>query len=118
MKWCKRRRTSGRRCLPNMTAAGLERSLRVCGAPAFTLMYWLRKRRKEVEHNGAIAASTILYTITESCRCRDIESLRLPACRVHKVPSMTNCQVKHVTPEAWAKNCRSSATATAAWPGS
>lgn len=77
--------------------------MRVCGAPAFTLMYWLRKRRKEVEHSGAIAASTILYAITESCRCRDIESLRLPACRVHKVPSMTNCQVKHVTPEAWAK---------------
>jgi hypothetical protein len=31
-----------------------------------------------------------------------------------RLPSMTNWQIKHVTPEAWAKPSRSSPTATAA----
>jgi transposase len=58
--------------------------------------------------------SAILYTIIESCRCRGID----PHAYLHDVltrlPSMTNWQVKHVTPEAWAKASRSPANATAA----
>jgi hypothetical protein len=50
----------------------------------------------------------ILYTIIESCRCRGIDPH--PYLR-DVLPSMTNWQVKHITPEAWAKASRSSATA-------
>jgi transposase len=54
------------------------------------------------------------FTPFSRCRCRGID----PHAYLHevltKLPSMTNWQVKHVTPEAWAKASRSPATATAA----
>ena len=58
--------------------------------------------------------SAILYTIIESCRCRGIDPYAYLRDVLTRLPSMTNWQVKHVTPEAWAKTSRSSATATAA----
>ncbi len=58
--------------------------------------------------------SAILYTIIESCRCRGIDPHAYLRDVLTRLPSMTNWQVKHVTPEAWAKASRSSATATAA----
>ena len=57
--------------------------------------------------------SAILYTIIESCRCRGIDPYAYLRDVLTRLPSMTNWQVKHVTPEAWAKTSRSS-TATAA----
>jgi hypothetical protein len=58
--------------------------------------------------------SAILYTIIESCRCRGIDPYAYLRDVLTRLPSMTNWQVKHVTPEAWAKTSRSSATATVA----
>ena len=58
--------------------------------------------------------SAILYTIIESCRCRRIDPYAYLCDVLTRLPSMTNWQVKHITPEAWAKTLRSSATATAA----
>jgi transposase len=58
--------------------------------------------------------SAILYTIIESCRCRSIDPYAYLRDVLARLPSMTNWQVKHVTPEAWAKASRSPATATAA----
>jgi len=58
--------------------------------------------------------SAILYTIIESCRSRGIN----PHAYLHDVltrlTSMTNWQVKHVTPEARPRTSRSVATAIAA----
>jgi hypothetical protein len=56
----------------------------------------------------------ILYTIIESCRCRGINPYAYLRDVLTRLPSMTNWQVKQVTPEAWAKTLRSSTTATAA----
>ena len=56
----------------------------------------------------------ILYTIIESCRCRGIDPYAYLRDVLTRLPSMTNWQIKHVTPEAWAKTSRSSSTATAA----
>ena len=56
----------------------------------------------------------ILYTIIESCRCRGIDPYAYLRDVLTRLPTMTNWQIKHVTPEAWAKTSRSSATATAA----
>jgi hypothetical protein len=58
--------------------------------------------------------SAILYTIIESCRARGIDPSAYLRDVLIRLPSMTNWQVKHVTPEAWAKTWRSSTTATAA----
>ncbi len=58
--------------------------------------------------------SAILYTIIESCRCRGIDPYAYLRDVLTRLPSMTNWQIKHITPEAWAKTLRSSATATAA----
>ena len=57
--------------------------------------------------------SAILYTIIESCRCRGHRSLQPTCVTCSRLPSMTNWQIKDITPEAWAKTSRSS-TATAA----
>jgi hypothetical protein len=57
--------------------------------------------------------SAILYTIIESCRCRSIDPSAYLRDVLTRLPSMTNWQLKHVTPEAWAKTSRS-ATQTAA----
>jgi transposase len=54
--------------------------------------------------------SAILYTIIESCRCRDIDPYGYLRDVFTRLPSMTNWQVKDITPEAWAKT----AIATAA----
>ncbi len=58
--------------------------------------------------------SAILYTIIESCRCRGIDPHAYLRSVLTRLPSMTNWQVKDITPEAWAKTSRSPATATAA----
>ena len=58
--------------------------------------------------------SAVLYTIIESCRCRGINPHAYLRDVLTSLPSMTNWQVKHVTPEAWAKAFHSPATATAA----
>ena len=56
----------------------------------------------------------ILYTMIESCRRRGIDPYAYLRDVLTRLPSMTNWQIKHVTPEAWAKTSRSSSTATAA----
>ena len=58
--------------------------------------------------------SAILYTIIESCRCRGLDPYAYLRDVLTRLPSMTNWQVKSVTPAAWTKTSRSSATATAA----
>jgi transposase len=58
--------------------------------------------------------SAILYTIIESCRCRGIDPHAYLRDVLTRLPSMTNWQVKDITPEAWAKTSRCSAAATAA----
>ena len=58
--------------------------------------------------------SAILYTIIESCRRRGIDPFAYLRDVLTRLPSMTNWQVKEITPEAWAKTSRSSTTATAA----
>jgi transposase len=58
--------------------------------------------------------SAILYTIIESCRCRGIDPQAYLRDVLTRLPSMTNWQVKHITPEAWTRASRSPATATAA----
>jgi transposase len=58
--------------------------------------------------------SAILYTIIESCRCRGIDPYAYLRDVLTRLPSMTNWQIKDITPKAWAKTWRSSATATAA----
>jgi transposase len=57
--------------------------------------------------------SAILYTIIESCRSRGIDPYSYLRDVLTRLPFMTNWQVKHVTPEAWARP-RSLAAATAA----
>jgi hypothetical protein len=58
--------------------------------------------------------SAILYTVIQSCRCRGIDPHAYLRDLLTRLPSMTNWQVKHVTPEAWAKTFRSPTSATAA----
>jgi transposase len=47
--------------------------------------------------------SAILYTVIESCRRRGIDPLEYLRDVLTRLPSMTNWQIKDVTPEAWAK---------------
>ena len=70
---------------------------------------WLFFGDAEAGRRGAI-----LYTMIESCRCRGIDPYAYLRDVLTKLPSMTNWQIKHVTPEAWAKTSRSSSTAPAA----
>jgi transposase len=51
----------------------------------------------------------ILYTIVESCRRRGLDPFAYLRDVFTRLPSMTNWQVKDVTPEAWAKTQRSAA---------
>ena len=62
---------------------------------------------------GAMGQKSSIYTIIESCRCRGIDPYAYLRDVLTRLPSMTNWQIKHVTPEAWAKTSRSSPTATA-----
>jgi transposase len=53
--------------------------------------------------------SAILYTIIESCRRHRIDPFTYLREAFTLLPSMTNWQVKSITPEAWAKSQRSAA---------
>lgn len=48
--------------------------------------------------------SAILYTVIESCRRRGLDPFAYLRDVFTRLPSMTNWQVKDLTPEAWAKN--------------
>jgi transposase len=48
--------------------------------------------------------SAILYTNIESCRSRGIDPHSYLRDVLTRLPLMTNWQVKHVTPEAWARS--------------
>jgi hypothetical protein len=58
--------------------------------------------------------SAILYTVIECCRRRDIDPFAYLRDVFTRLPSMTNRQVKEVTPEAWAKSHQQRPTLTAA----
>jgi hypothetical protein len=73
-----------------------------------------KKNRLFLDDANAGQRSAILYTIIESCRCRGIDPYACLRDVLTRLPSMTNWQIKHVTPGAWAKTSRSSATTTAA----
>lgn len=51
--------------------------------------------------------SAIVYTIIESCRRRGIDPYAYLRDVLTRLPSMTNWQIKDITPEAWAKAQRS-----------
>lgn len=53
--------------------------------------------------------SAILYTVIECCRRRGIDPFAYLREVFTRLPSMTNWQVKDITPEAWAKTHRQSA---------
>lgn len=48
--------------------------------------------------------SAILYTIIEACRRRDLDPFTYLREVFARLPSMTNWQVKDITPQAWAKS--------------
>ena len=58
--------------------------------------------------------SAILYTIIESCRCRGIDPYAYLRDVLTRLPSMTNWQIKQVTPAAWARAPRLPLPVTAA----
>ena len=55
---------------------------------------------------GAGERGAILYTIIENCRRRGIDPFAYLRDVLTRLPSMTNWQVKDVTPEAWARSRR------------
>lgn len=60
---------------------------------------WLFIGEAEAGQRGAI-----IYTIIESCRRRGIDPYAYLRDVLTRLPSMTNWQIKDVTPEAWAKS--------------
>ena len=70
---------------------------------------WLFIGEAEAGDRGAI-----LYTIIESCRRRGIDPLAYLRDVLTRLPSMTNWQIKDVTPEAWAKSNQCSLLQSAA----
>jgi transposase len=58
--------------------------------------------------------SAIIYTVIESCRRRGIDPFVYLRDVFTRLPSMTNWQVKDITPEAWAKSQRRAALRAAA----
>jgi transposase len=90
-----------------------------------TLLVYLRDGRLEIDNNllenairptavgkknwlfiGEAAAgerSAILYTIIENCRRREIDPFAYLKYVFSRLPSMTNRQIKEITPKAWAK---------------
>ena len=52
---------------------------------------------------GAGERSAIIYTVIECCRRRGIDPYAYLRDVLTRLPSMTNRQIKEVTPEAWAK---------------
>lgn len=91
-----------------------------------TMSVWLRDGRVEIDNNlvensirptaigkknwlfiGEAKAGqrgAIIYTIIESCRRRGVDPLAYLRDVLTRLPSMTNWQIKDVTPEAWAKS--------------
>ena len=65
---------------------------------------------------GAAQRSAILYTIIEACRSRGIDPQSYLRDVLTHLPTLTNRQIKEVTPEAWAK-ARSQSTRTSTSPG-
>ena len=63
---------------------------------------------------GAGERGAILYTIVENCRRHGIDPFAYLHDVLTRLPSMTNWQVKDVTPEAWAKAQRGERLAKAA----
>ena len=57
--------------------------------------------------------SAIIYTVIESCRRRGIDPYAYLRDVLTRLPTMTNRQIPEVTPEAWAKARRISASAKA-----
>ena len=70
---------------------------------------WLFIGEAEAGDRGAI-----LYTVIESCRRRGIDPLAYLRDVLTRLPSMTNWQIKEVTPEAWAKSNQCSLLQSAA----
>jgi len=62
---------------------------------------------------GAGERSAILYTVIESCRRREIDPYGYLRDVLTRLPNMTNRQIPEVTPEAWAKARRLTASAKA-----
>ena len=52
---------------------------------------------------GAGERGAILYTIIENCRRHSIDPFAYLRDVLSRLPSMTNWQLKDVTPEAWAR---------------
>ena len=63
---------------------------------------------------GAGERSAIIYTIIENCRRRGIDPYAYLKDVFTRLPSMTNWQVKEITPKAWAKQRGGSVPAAAA----
>ena len=57
--------------------------------------------------------SAIVYTIIESCRRRGIDPYAYLRDVLTRLPSMTNWQIRDITPEAWVKTLRSAASKAA-----
>jgi len=60
---------------------------------------------------GAGQRGAIIYTLTESCRRRNIDPYTYLKDVLTRLPSMTTSQIPTITPEAWAKSLRASAKA-------
>jgi IS66 C-terminal element len=61
------------------------------------------KRRSHLYCEIDFASLEKKHTIIESCRCRGMDPYAYLCDVFTTLPPMTNFQVKHVTPEAWAK---------------
>jgi hypothetical protein len=94
-----------------------------------TLSVWLEDGRVEIDNNlvenairptaigkknwlfigeaNAGQRGAILYTIIESCRRRAIDPYAYLRDVLTRLPTMTNWQIKDVTPEAWARSKKS-----------
>ena len=67
---------------------------------------WLFVGEADAGQRGAI-----LYTLIESCRRRGLDPHAYLRDVLTRLPSMTNWQVRDITPEAWAKSLRPAAIA-------
>jgi transposase len=65
-----------------------------------------------IGHAAAGERSAIIYTLIESCRRRGINPYAYLREVLTRLPRMTNKQIPEVTPEAWAKTQRATATAS------
>jgi len=73
-------------------------------------------RKNYLFFGGAEAGqrSAILYTIVECCRLRGIDPMAYLRDVLSRLPSMTNWQIKDVTPQAWAQTRSGSSVRLAA----